>query len=154
MAYNTIKLSQNSNIFMEKDAVAAITPGMLIELTSADKVQAHSGANGNALPMFACESELNGKGIDDAYVADDKVKALIPQRGDRVYALLEDGHNVAIGNFLVSNGDGYLQPFTGGSAATEDYPLEIVAMAIEAVDRSTSSGGDTNVTGRIVVMVV
>lgn len=155
MAKNTIKLKKYSNVIEEWIANAAITPGMLVQLMSTGKVRAHATANGNAIPMFALEDELQGKGIDDAYAAADPVQVWIPTRGDRVYALLSDGENVVIGDFLASNGDGYLQKFVGGdSNANEELPLEIVAMALEAIDRSTSSGGDTNTTGRIAVMVV
>lgn len=154
MAYNTVKIKKYSDVIEEWVANAAITPGMLVELMSTGLVRAHSTQNGQAVPMFALEDELQGKDIADAYAADDKVQVWIPTRGDQVYALLVDGASVDIGDFLVSNGDGYLREFAGGSATTEDLPLEIVAMALEAIDRSTSSGGDTNVTGRIRVMVV
>ena len=52
MAKKTIKLKNYLHIMEEYVAVAAITPGMLIELTAADEVQAHSTAGGNAMPMF------------------------------------------------------------------------------------------------------
>lgn len=152
---NTIKIKKYSDVIEEWIANAAITPGMLVQLMSTGKVRVHATANGNAIPMFALEDELQGKGIDDAYAAADPVQVWIPTRGDQVYALLSDGEKVVIGDFLASNGDGYLQKFVGGdSNANEELPLEIVAMALEAIDRSTSSGGDTNTTGRIKVMVV
>lgn len=155
MAYHTIKIKKYSDHIEEWIANAAITPGMLVQLMSTGKVRAHTPANGNAIPMFALEDELQGKAIDEAYAAADQVQVWIPYRGDQVYALLSDGENVVIGDFLASNGDGYLQKFVGGdSNANEELPLEIVAMALEAIDRSTSSGGDTNTTGRILVMVV
>lgn len=155
MAYNTIMLKGEGPNIEELVANAAITPGMLIEEMSTGKVRAHATANGNAASMWALEDELQGKGITDAYAADDLVRIWHPKKGDQVYALLSDGESVAQGDFLASNGDGYLQKFVGGdSGAAEELPLEIVAKAKEAVDRSTSSGGDTNVTGRIVVEVV
>lgn len=154
MAKNTIKLKKYSDVIEEYVANAAITPGMLVELMTTGKVRKHATQNGLAVPMFALEDELQGKGIDDDYAADDPVQVWIPYRGDQVNALLVDGASVHIGDFLVSNGDGYLREFAGGSATAEDLPLEIVAMALEAIDRSTSSGGDTNTTGRIAVMVV
>lgn len=154
MAYNTIKIKKYADIIEELVANAAITPGMLVEIMSTGKVRAHATSAGNAVPMFALEDELQGKDIDEAYAAADQVQCWIPGRGDMVYALLADGENVAIGDFLTSNGDGYLKKFIGGASTLEDYPLEIVAQAREAIDRSGSSGEDTNVTGRIVVMVV
>lgn len=155
MAYHTIKIKKYSDNIEEMVANAAITPGMLVEEMSTGKVRAHATANGNALPKFALEDELQGKGIDEAYAAADQVQIWTPYRGDLVYALLSDGENVVIGDWLASNGDGYLQKFVGGdSGAAEELPLEIVAKAKEAVDRSGSSGEDTNTTGRIVVEVV
>lgn len=155
MAYSTIKLKDMGNPMVEElEANAAITPGMLVEEMTTGKVRAHATANGNATPMFALEDEFQGKGITDAYASGDRVQCWHPQKGDQVYALLADGENVAIGDFLASNGDGFLQKFTGGASTLEDLPLEIVAKAKEAIDRSSSSGGDTNTTGRIVVEVI
>lgn len=154
MPYNTIKLKKYLDVTKELAAAAAIRPGMLIELASATTVQAHSTQDGNALSMWALEDELQGKQINDNYATGDRVQCWIAQRGEEIYALLADGQNASVGSFLTSNGDGYLRVYTGGSAATEDLPLEIVAQALEAVDRSSSSGGDTNVTGRIKVIAV
>lgn len=151
MAKNTIKIKKYLDIIEERVAAAAITPGMLIELTSANKVQAHSTASGNVAPvMWALEDELQGNGITDAYSADNVVQCWVTVPGEQVYALLLDGENVAIGDKLASAGNGYLKKHDDDSARSE----EIVAIALEAIDRSTSSGGDTNVTGRIEVMVV
>lgn len=151
MAKNTIKIKKYLDIIEERVAASAITPGMLIELTSADKVQPHSTASGNVTPvMWALEDELQGNGIADAYAADAPVQIWVTVPGEQVYALLADGESVVIGDKLASNGDGYLKKHDADSAVSE----EIVAIALELVDRSTSSGGDTNVTGRIEVMVV
>jgi len=148
MARRTIKVTNYSDIMEEYDAVAAITPGMLLELTSAGKVQAHSSAGQNLLHMFACEDELQGKSIDDNYAADDKVQVWVPGRGDQVDAILVDGQNVAIGDFLESNGDGKLKKHTiDGSASGEPDPVysnQIVGVALEAVDLSDSSGGESS----------
>jgi hypothetical protein len=144
MTYNTIKIKKFLDIVEEYEAAAAITPGMLLELTSAGKVQAHSGAGQNALPMFALENELEGEGIGDAYAADDKVQTWIPVRGEMVYAILADGNNVSIGDYLESNGAGYLQKHETDSADVVEYPNAIVAQALEAVDTSGSSGEESS----------
>ena len=128
MAYNTIKIKKYLDIIVEKVANAAITPGMLVEEMSTGKVRAHATSEGNVLPIFALEDELQGKGID--------------------------GNNIAIGDWLASNGDGYLKEHV---AETESWavseagevtvlPLAIVAQAIEAVDTSDSSGGESSAT--------
>jgi len=145
MANNSIKVKNYSNVFEEYDAVAAITPGMLIELTSAGEVQAHSTAAGNALPMFALENELEGEGIGDAYAEDDKVSCWIPGRGDQVLGILADEQDVAIGDFLESAGDGYLQKHVSDEAsAGEAIPSNVVVgIALEAIDLSGSSGEES-----------
>jgi len=148
----TIKYKNYANIWEQYDAVAAITPGMLLELTSAGKVQAHSSAGGNALPMFATEDALQGRSIDDAYVADDPVQVWVPGRGDIVLGILADGENVAIGDYLESNGDGKLKKHVADVESFESaeagsitvYPNQIVGQAIEAVDISDSSGGESS----------
>ena len=109
MAYNTIKVKKYSDVIEEIVAASAITPGMLLELASATTVKAHATAGGNQLPMFALEDELQGNGIDDAYAAADPVQVWIPYRGDIVYAILEDGNNVAVGDFVESAGNGNVQ---------------------------------------------
>lgn len=151
MAYNTIKLKKYVDHIEEFVANAAITPGMLIELMSTNKVRAHATADGAVTPkMFALEDELQGNGIADAYSADNPVQCWVCVPGEQVYALLADGENASIGEKLVSNGNGYLKCASGDSGTEEAF----VAIAMEAVDRSGSSGEDTNVTGRIRVMVV
>jgi len=151
MAKNTIKIKKYVDHIEEWPAEAAITPGMLIELISKNTVRKHATSSGTVTPkMWALEDELQGKGITDAYATGDQVQCWVTVPGEQVYALLADGENASIGEKLVSNGDGYLKCFAGDSA----YEEAIVAIALEAIDRSTSSGGDTNVTGRIEVMVV
>lgn len=152
MAYNTIKIKKYVDIVEEYEAVSAITPGMLVELTAAGEVQPHSTAEGNALPMFALEDELQGNGIDDAYAADDQVQVWIPQRGEQVYAIIADGQNIAIGDWLASNGDGTLREHVAEieswgvseAGAVTVLPLQIVAQALEALDLSGSSGEESS----------
>jgi hypothetical protein len=142
----TIKAKKYTNVIEEYEANAAITPGMLIELMSTGKVRAHAGEGQNALPMFALENELEGEGVDDDFAAGDLVQCWIPNRGDIVNARISNGENIAIGDFLESNGDGYLQKHTADVDSSADittiYPLQIVGQATEACDMSGSSGVD------------
>lgn len=145
MPKNTIKLKKYLDVINEYTATAvAITPGMLIELITGCVVQAHSNEGQNVLPMFALEDELQGKGIDDNYAASDKIQCWVAVRGEEVYAILEDGETVVCGDFLESNGAGLLQKHTPDSADSDDaitvYSNQIVGIALEAVDLSTSSG--------------
>jgi hypothetical protein len=144
-----LKQVQIGRAQIEKQAVAELYPGHLLERTSADKVQKHSTIGGTcSLPMFAIEDENQGNGIDDAYAADDRVVCWMPQRGDQVQAVLADGQSVAIGDYLESNGDGTLKKFAADTADSDDpftgYDRQVVAQADEAVNLSDSSGAESS----------
>lgn len=148
MAYNTIKVKKYSDVIEEKVASAAITPGMLLIIESTGKVKAHDQADKDVFPIFALEDELQGKGIDDAYAANDPVQCWIPYRGDIVNAILADGQKVVIGDPLTSDGYGRLKKHvtdTGASTVPWTvYPEQIVGYAAEALDLSGSSGEETS----------
>ena len=150
MAFNTVKLKKYLDIINEYAAAAVITPGNLLELTSAGKVQRHSVEGGTALVMFALEDELQGKGIDDNYAIGDRVQVWVAVRGEEVYALLEDGETIVIGDYLMSNGAGRLQKVDTEAISAAELG-SVVAQALEALDLSGSSGADT--TYRIKVRV-
>lgn len=134
----TIKIKNYLNIQEEYDANATITPGMLIEVISTGKVRAHAEEDGNVIPMFALEDELQGKIISEDYDADTPVQVWIPQRGDQVYAILAQGENVSIGDFLVSNGDGKLKALAALSSIGDVEPLQIVGEATEAINATAA----------------
>jgi hypothetical protein len=150
MAYRTVKLKNYSNVFLEKTANAAIYPGMLVEIMSTGKVRAHATAGGTAAKLFALENYLEGKDINDVYAAADQVQVWNPTPGDEVYALLADEQNVAIGDFLVSNGDGRLAlASTVSSAGPTEYPSSIIGVALEALNlASLSAAGSSDTPNR------
>lgn len=153
MAKNTIKLKKYLDVVNEFTATAvAITPGFFLELTSDGYVQAHSTEGGPVLPMVALEDELQGKGITDNYAVSAKIQVWTAVRGEEVYALLADGEDVAIGDFLISDGNGRLKKYDGTTASDVEFPQSIVAVALEAVDMSGSSGADPS--GRIEVVIM
>lgn len=115
-------------------AAAAITPGHLIEETSAGKFQKHSTAGGVAMRLFAEIDALQGNTLSDDYSADDLVSANVELPGNEVQAFLKAGEDVDIGDDLESAGDGTLQAVTTG---------EVVAQAREALDLSGSGDVDT-----------
>lgn len=150
-AKKTIKLKKYSDVIEELKANATITPGHLVELLSTGKIRAHGTASGNVLPMFALEDELQGKSINDNYAENDKVQVWVPYRGDIVNAILKDGQNVVVGDFLESAGDGTLQKHVADS--TGAYLVnQIVGVAVEALDMSGSSGEDPS--PRIAVRII
>ena len=146
---NSIILKDYSSVREEFTATAVvIIPGTLLEETSAGLVQVHSGASNPVLPMFALEDEAQGNGIDASYLVSNKVQAWIPQRGDEVQAVLADGENVVIGDFLESNGAGYLQKWVADAVVSAGAPVQInsiVGIALEAIDLSGSAGTKTSV---------
>lgn len=151
----TIKIKNYSNIFEEYTAAGAITPGMLIEVTSGGTVQAHATESGSALPMFAVEDDFQGRVIDTAYAATEKVQCWIPGRGDQVYALLDDGENAVIGSFLESSGEGFLQVYSSAASdAADAVDHRIVGVALEAVNLSSSSGTWPTADRRILIRII
>lgn len=155
--YNTILLDKKVPKHLERLAAGAITPGHILYLTSADKFAVHNVAGGDVTPVIvAVEDDLQGRGIDDAYAATGsytRVQAEVLDPGDQFYGFLADGQNAAIGSKLKSNGNGQLSVYTAASGEP-DYGRAVCAVALEAIDRSSSSGGDTNTTGRIRCMAV
>lgn len=143
MGQNSIKVKNYSDVMEEYPAGAGITPGHLVSLASTGKVVVHPTAGASAVAMFAVEDELQGKTINEAFVLDDKVQVWIPGRGDQVYAIIPDGQNIAIGDLLESNGTGMLQKVVQASAA-DKADLGIVAVALEAVDLSDTSGAESS----------
>ncbi len=157
MAKKTIKIKKYSDVIEELTATAvAITPGMLLEATAvAEQCQAHSTAEGNVLPMFALEDELQGRGIETNYAASAKIQVWIPGRGDIVLGIVEDGTNIAIGEFLESNGAGLLQKYVADTASWAEpsaagsitvYPNAIVGQAVEAVAAGAASSENSSET--------
>jgi len=149
MAYNTVKIKKYLDIIEEYEASEAISPGMLVEpVAAAETIKKHATEGGNAIPMFALEDELQGKGLSDAYAAGDKVQVWVAQRGEIVYAQIEDEQSIAIGDFLESNGQGYLQEYTAQTADSDDaitvYPNKIIAQALEALDLSSLSAAGSS----------
>ena len=159
---NSIIIKSFVKVQEEYTATAvAITPGMLLELTSSGTVQAHSAAGGNVLPMFAFEDELQGRGIDTAYGVSTKIQCIIPRRGDIINAVLADGENISIGDMLESNGAGALRAHVADQVSWESanpsfnldvIPNAIVGVAVTAEDLSDSA--NLTATGRIQVRII
>ena len=144
-----MRQGQAQRVELEKVPAAVFYPGHMLELTSADKFQKHSAAGGSVAPvMFALEDENQGNNIDVAFATTGRAVAWVPQRGDWVLAvLIDDGTAVVIGDKLEAAGAGMVQKHvsdvhdsdTGGTI----YDKQIVGIAMEALDLSDSSGGET-----------
>jgi hypothetical protein len=137
MSRNTIIGKSYVSIIDQKVATAvAITPGMLLERTSGDLVQAHSTAAGPVEILFALEDAMQGNGIGDAYAVSVPVQIWKPIRGERVYATFDatSGGSAAIGDFLESAGDGSLRAYTAqASGGAVEAAGAIVGVCVEAV---------------------
>ena len=154
MSYpKTVILKNYSNVFEEYKASAGITPGMLVELIAAGTIRKHGNAGQTALVMFAIEDALQGKGITEAYVANDICRVWIPQRGDIGNVLLADGETVVIGDLLESDGAGRLRKRRRANDSWESadsqqahstYDQCIVGCALEAQDLSALDGSNSS----------
>lgn len=131
--------------FRREEALAAstITPGMVIEETSAGKFQAHSTEGGDGVLLFAEIDALQGNTLDDDYSADDLVSANVELPGNEVQAFLKAGENVIIGAALVSAGDGTL--IAEGSVSSGTTVKKVFAKAREAKDLSASGAVNTRI---------
>jgi hypothetical protein len=141
--------------YEEGQAAGILKPGHLLRLTTGGsastedsgrdrRLLVHNEVGGPCEAMFATEDALQGKTIDDAYAIGDRVFYVIANKGDVVQALLSGGEITNIGSYLVSNGDGTLQVEAGSDAGQAR-----IAVALEAVDQSSSDEVDSWVKCRI-----
>ena len=116
---------------------ADIMPGMLLRLTSTGTVIKHDLENGRCEKMFAQEDYLQGKTVEDLYALANPVGCIIPNLGSEVYGRLENDQVVAIGDWLMSRGNGLLKNGEDLDSAVEDYFM--VGTAMEAKDLTDSA---------------
>ena len=64
--------------------------------------------------MFACEDELQGRTISEAYADNERVFFLCALPGDEVQARIKSGESIAVGDYLEPAGDGTLREVTTG----------------------------------------
>jgi len=150
---NQIFLSNREVPTLEGVAGATITPGMLIMESSDSGVDPHGTENGVAAPLFAIEDSFQGNTVSTDYSATNRVFYVHAQGGDVIYALLETGNNVGIGDALVSNGLGALQKYAvqavdeDGSADVSIQTGNVIGFATEAVNNT--SGTNARLTIRV-----
>lgn len=144
VTYNTIRLTNYSTVQKELKCAEAIVPGMLAKRNTDGEAIKHDASAQYPVPMYLFEDELQGNGIDTQVESGEPGQFIIPNRGDVIQAILADGEDVSIGDLLESNGDGSLKK---GSTKP-------VAIALEAIDLSDTSGPEDDLLGydeRIVV---
>lgn len=126
---------------------AAIKPGHLIELTSAGTVRKATLGFGATVSrgsgaLFAVEPGWRGGDIDTAYANGDTVTYTTAKPGDEIYAFLQDAENVAIGQQLMSAGDGSLEAVDSDGFA--------IAIALEAVNTTGGASAEARIKVRII----
>lgn len=142
MAPNKITLKQYVEAQKEAPAAIEVTPGELLEETSAGEVQPHSTAGGNCVPLIAKVEGYIGKNIDETYAAGDQVRYEAGHTGEEYHMFLAAGENVSQGDLLESAGNGAFQAHTpqsvdeGGTATYTIYQNAARFKAAESVDNS------------------
>ena len=148
--HRTILTKVHEGYLLEEGTLTAVavSPGMLLERTSAGTFQAHSTAGGPAEMLVCIEDYLQGKGVEDWYSASGRVLFVAATKGDVFAMRIKDASpagTITIGEFLESDGAGKLQAWASPTGAVDSasdlsgdfFPL---AVALEAIDMADSSG--------------
>lgn len=145
-SHKTILLTKYTSKRVQRNAnTGTILPGHLVELMSTDKFKLHATAGGEVVPkIVVVEDDIQGNDITDYYTSGDPIQAEVVDAGDVVLLRLKNGENVAIGDKLESAGDGTVQKWVKDSGSVTEVSEQIVAIALEAMDMSGSSGVDPN----------
>jgi len=123
--------------------VAGIYPGMLLEVDSSNQVLPHSSVGDIAEALFAEEDALQANTVDTVYTIENVVSCILPNKGSEVRALIQADQDIAIGDKLVSGGDGTLIERT---ATTQ----RVIAYAMEACDLTDSGAVNTLARVRVI----
>lgn len=109
---------------------ATLKPGMLVRRTSATECNVHNVSGGDGATLILHEDALQGLGVDDSAAAATRVYAEYVIPGAKRYARLKASENVAVGDHLISGGDGTLIKTTGS-------PVKVFAICEEASNVAT-----------------
>lgn len=125
-------------MFEHEEARAAdtITPGMLIELDANGEVVPHSTEGGFAERTLAEIDSLQGNILTTDYTDDDLVMINVELPGNDTQAFLKVGEDAAIGDELISAGDGTL--IVNGSEESTTTVKQVIAIARETLDLTVS----------------
>jgi hypothetical protein len=140
---STITLRGSDELeYRSAPASGEVRPGHLLE-KSGQNVQVHSTAGAKTAPLIAIERRSVGMVADDpdgehdTYSDSESVLYVVPDSGYQFYGLLAGGETVAVGDQLVSAGDGTFRLLNSGN--TGESHEDVIAEAAEAVDNSGSS---------------
>lgn len=115
---------------------SGIYPGMLLEQTSASAptCKVHATQGETCERMFAVEDALQGNDATTVYASGARVSINIVQPGAVVNAMIEGGENIAIGERLISSGNGKL--ISVDSAASAAEKSNVIAVAVAACNET------------------
>lgn len=122
---NRIDLKCHNIRRKEGKAAGAFLPGCLVRVNSDNEITTQVADVYHAR-HFALANITDGKGIDDAYAADDTVEYMVAVPGDEVLGWLTTSQTIAIGAVLAPAANGHLEAVTG------DH-VQATAIALEAV---------------------
>lgn len=140
---DTILIKGDSWVTHEADAAVALTPGEFVVFASDGDFELP--AAGDMSKLIVIEDDLQGKGITDDYAIAANCRAVFPQPGSIVRAIIADGVIITIGLELEVNNAGHL------IALASNQPI---AVALEAVDSLSDSAATAISARRINVMVL
>lgn len=115
-------------------------PGQLLMENADGELTAHATAGGYAERMLLLEDALQGKTVDDAYVAGEVADTALVIPGTETQVLIAAGQTIVKGDKLSSNGAGKFR-----KTVTTDV---VLAIAVDAVDLSGSGAEDTLIPAR------
>ncbi len=126
-----------------KAGIAGIYPGMLLKLNSSGEVVLHTtegGVLGDEI-LIAAEDALQGRTVSQVYTVGDIVTYYVAPRGSVLRMLIEDGQDIAIGDKIMSAGNGKLKETT--DLESGETLAQVVGVAEEDNDLTGSNSSDT-----------
>lgn len=142
---NTIILRGDAFTSREDRCNTAITPGMLCDFATNDRLTVHASAGGYSPRLFALEADYIGNSVTTAYASGDRIPYADCAPGVIVWAHLASGQNVQRNALLKSAGDGRL-------TARSDNTSVVVAQADEDADASVAGTTTSGIRFRARVM--
>lgn len=149
-SHKVVRYGRDQFTQREFNTASVVGVGMLVERSGAGDVQPHSTAGGTMDQVFVAKDDRSmGMELGDEYPASTRAKVLDCNSGVGLHLQLAAGTdlttaanaNVAVGDRLVSNGDGTLRKLD--TSITGETEAGVVAVADEAYDNSAAATGET-----------
>lgn len=106
MSVRTIITYQATTVTNERLLGEVALPGHVVTLESDGKFYKQATAGAIAQLQILREDDLQGKGVADAYSANDRARAAVLRSGDRFHARIASGQTPKIGQLLKLAGGG------------------------------------------------